>query len=275
MTYAFSNSADEAIDQLDSLERFLDPVTTRRIAEIDLRSGARCWEIGAGAGSIAAWLAAQAGPTGEVVATDINTDRMGYLHALDNVLVVRHDITTLAPPLEGEPYDLIHARLVLLHLPQREHILRSLVTHLAPGAWLLVEELDWTAPLPVHASASTVDTELFGRVTAAIVEILESGGADMAWAQAVDPVMRSVGLVDVHTVTYRETWTGGRTGARLHDANSRLLAARLNQGGVTPAELDRFRDIVADPRHTAGSYLFVSTRGRRPHADLIAAVEVR
>jgi len=266
MTYAFSNSADEAAVQLASLEQFLDPVTTQRIVSLDLRAGARCWEIGAGAGSVAAWLAAHVGPAGLVVATDVNTDRLGYAGALDNVIVARHDVTTLAPPPleEEQPYDLIHARLVLLHLPEREQVLRALVTHLAPGGWLLLEEFDGTAPLPVYAARSTVDTELFRRVTGAIIEILEANGADMTWANAVHPTMRSAGLVDVQTVTYRETWTGGGLGTRLHDANSRQLAERLHALGITAAELARFRTIVADPGHTSGSYVLVSTRGRRP-----------
>jgi 2-polyprenyl-3-methyl-5-hydroxy-6-metoxy-1,4-benzoquinol methylase len=271
MTYTFSNSVDEAVEQLLCLERFLDPITTRRIAELGLHNGARCWEIGAGAGSIAAWLATHVGPTGHVYATDINTDQLGHLETLGNVTIVQHDVTEIESPLDGEPYDLIHARLVLLHLPQREQILKALATHLAPGGALLLEEFDCTAPLRVYASRSTADTELFTRVTGAIIEILVANGADMAWAHAVHPALRAAGLVDVHTVTHSESWTGGRTGARLHAANSRQLAARLDALGITPGELDRFRAVVADPGHAAASYLFVSTRGRRPPSTMESA----
>ena len=265
-TYTFDNSAAEAVDQLDSLERFLDPVTTLRIAELGLRAGARCWEIGAGGGSVARWLATHVGAAGHVVATDINTDRLHHLTALPNVAVLEHDVTSLSGPGGDRPYDLIHARLVLLHLPQREQLLQRLVVRLAPGGWLLLEEFDCTKPLRVYASRSTVDAELFHRVTDAIVEILQDSGADLAWAHAVHPAMRQAGLLDVHTVTHTQTWTGGGTGARLHAANSRQLAARLDALGITPGELDRFRAIVADPGHTAASYELVSTRGRRPHS---------
>ncbi len=262
--YTFDNSAADAADQLDSLEHFLDPVTTARITELGLRTGARCWEVGAGGGSVAAWLGAHIGPTGHVVATDINTDRLGHLEALGNVTVVRHDVTGLTPPLEEETYDLIHARLVLLHLPRRRQVLKVLVDRLAPGGWLLLEEFDCTAPLRVYASRSDVDTEVFRRVTDAIIGIIEDHGADMAWAHDVHPAMRAAGLVDVHTVTHSESWTGGSIGARLHAANSRQLSAELDTAGVTPAELDRFRAIVTDPGHAAASYLIVSTRGRLP-----------
>jgi 2-polyprenyl-3-methyl-5-hydroxy-6-metoxy-1,4-benzoquinol methylase len=37
-------------------------------------------------------------------------------------------------------YDLIHARLVLSHLPQRRDVLARLVQALRPGGWLVVED---------------------------------------------------------------------------------------------------------------------------------------
>lgn len=263
--YTFDNSAADAVDQLASLQRCLDPVTTARLAGLGLPAGARCWEIGAGAGSIAAWLATHVGPSGEVVATDINVDRLAQLDLLSNVTVVQHDVASLTPPVVDQPYDLIHARLVLLHLPSRRQILRFLASKLAPGGWLLLEEFDCTAPLRIYASRSDVDSDVFGRVTGAIVAILERNGADMAWAQQVHAEMRSAGLVDVHTLSHSESWTGGGIGAALHASNSRQLAAELQAAGLAADELARFRAIVADPGHAAASYLLVSTRGRRPH----------
>jgi protein-L-isoaspartate O-methyltransferase len=260
-TYAFDNSAADAPAQLASLQAFLDPVTTARIAALRLPTGARCWEVGAGAGSIAAWLGEHVGPTGSVVATDINTSRLDHLVGSGNVTVVEHDVTTLDPP-DDEPYDLIHARLVLLHLPSRERILSAFVDNLAPGGWLLLEEFDCTRPLHVYTSGSDVDTQLFGRVTGAMIDALIARGADMAWARDVHLAMVRAGLVDVHTTTYSESWTGGSLGARLHAANSRQLAPHLEAAGLTEDELYRFGAIVSSPAHAASSYLLVSTSGR-------------
>jgi SAM-dependent methyltransferase len=262
-TYTFDNSTTDAIDQLDSLERCLDPVTITHLSGLGLEEGERCWEIGAGAGSVAGWLATRVGPAGQVVATDINIDRLAHLDLLGNVAVVQHDATSLSLPGDHGPYDLIHARLVLLHLPARRHILEFLAAQLAPGGWLVLEEFDCTAPLGVLASRSDVDTDLFGRVTGAIIDILVGNGADVAWAHQVYAAMRAAGLVDVHSVTHSESWTGGGIGAALHAANSRQLAAQLDAAGITPGELEGFRAIVADPGHAASSYPLVSTRGRR------------
>jgi hypothetical protein len=67
--YAFAGGADER-DRLRALERWFDPPTWAALEAVGLAPGARCWEVGAGAGSIARRLAAAVGPAGEVIATD-------------------------------------------------------------------------------------------------------------------------------------------------------------------------------------------------------------
>jgi 2-polyprenyl-3-methyl-5-hydroxy-6-metoxy-1,4-benzoquinol methylase len=42
---------------------------------------------------------------------------------------------------EGK-FDLIHARLVLVHFAERDSVLRKLVAALKPGGWLVDEEFD-------------------------------------------------------------------------------------------------------------------------------------
>ena len=39
-------------------------------------------------------------------------------------------------------YDLVHARLVLVHVPQRLKALSTMIGALKPGGWLLLEEAD-------------------------------------------------------------------------------------------------------------------------------------
>ena len=40
------------------------------------------------------------------------------------------------------PFDLIHARLVLVHVPRRREALAAMVELLRPGGWLVVEDAD-------------------------------------------------------------------------------------------------------------------------------------
>jgi SAM-dependent methyltransferase len=138
--YAFPHSAEDESRRLQLLEQRLDPLTKRRIQRLGVGKGARCLEIGGGRGSITRWLSDVAGVTGRVVATDL---QLGFLTEIDapNVEVLRHDIRTgtFAPG----SFDLIHTRAVLMHISPGVDLLRRIVTWLAPGGWLVLEEPDF------------------------------------------------------------------------------------------------------------------------------------
>ena len=54
------------------MEEAQDPLTRRYLGDRGLQAGWRCLEVGAGGGSIARWLAERVGPSGHVVATDLD-----------------------------------------------------------------------------------------------------------------------------------------------------------------------------------------------------------
>lgn len=257
--YTFDNGSPEAVPQLRALESFLDPITAHRIAPPVLTPGNVCWEIGAGGGSVARSMARSVGPAGRVLATDIDT---AHLAPTGNLDVRRHDVRSEPPP--GDAFDLIHARLVLLHLPERRRVLATLAGALAPGGWLVVEEFDCTAPLRVLTAPSDDAAKLFAQVTDAMLGILQSHGADLAWAQDVHAELAAAGLVDVDTVTHSRSWPGGSTGASLYVTNSRQLEPELLDAGLSAGQLEAFRKLLRDPGFAVMSYQFVSTRGRRP-----------
>ena len=55
------------------LSEMFDQATTRYLASVGVGGGWRCLEAGAGAGSVARWLAKRVGPAGRVIATDLDT----------------------------------------------------------------------------------------------------------------------------------------------------------------------------------------------------------
>jgi hypothetical protein len=111
--YQFGREWQHERDRLASLEQFEDPGTIRYLQKIGIGRRWRCLEVGAGGGSIAAWLREQVGTTRHVLATELETK---FVAALDypNLEVLRHDIAS--DELPREAFDLIHERAVLLHL---------------------------------------------------------------------------------------------------------------------------------------------------------------
>lgn len=257
--YTFGNDHPEAAKRLALLASILDAFTISRLSSLGDLTGRRCLELGAGKGSIAAWLAEQAGPAGHVLATDIDTraippDRQ--------YAVLRHDLTT--DPIPDGPWDLIHARLVLGHLPGRHDILRRLAAALASGGALAIEEWDATHSGLVLAAPEPEAATLFTAYLTAVEQILTAGGLDHDWAWQAHAAMANAGLVDVDTAVHARSWPGGSAGALHHAANISLLRTRILKAGMTGEQLDRLSGFLRDPRMVVRGLLTISTVGCRP-----------
>ncbi len=156
--------------RLEAVAALTDPATIRYLEQIGVGEGWTCAEVGAGAGSIARWLSNRVGHFGTVHAIDIETSYMDGLSA-PNLEVRQQDITTT--PLEEGAYDLVHAKILLMHLADRERILGEFAKALKPGGHLLVEEAD-------IRSIQRVDppSPLLTRAANALETFFYFGGAD-------------------------------------------------------------------------------------------------
>ena len=137
--YLLDNQRSEAGRRFDALAELFDPSTFRHLAALGISPGWRVWEVGAGGPSVARWLADQVGREGSVLASDIDT---AWLERDEQrrYEVRRHDVGTDPKP-EGL-FDLVHSRLVLVHVAERDRAIESMVSALAPGGWLVLEEAD-------------------------------------------------------------------------------------------------------------------------------------
>jgi SAM-dependent methyltransferase len=257
--YVLDTSSELGRMQMSYLERMLDPTTTACLDEIGIEPGWRCLDLGAGGGSITRLLAERAGPAGTVVSVDLDTD---YLVKRPGVEVHQHDIND-GLPVDG-PFQLIHTRLLLMHLPRRVEILQTLVDALAPGGWLVVGEVS-DRPRRVLSAADSADERLFDRVQSYGHDTVSAAaGISFAWAHEVDRHMAEAGLTNIHGLEHSQTTAGGTTGCLLHRNYVMQLEAPLLSGGFTGEELARYRDLMLDPRFRAWFYQFVCTRGRKP-----------
>ncbi|WP_432837709.1 class I SAM-dependent methyltransferase [Dactylosporangium sp. CA-092794] len=260
--YAYSNASGHAGDHHTALAELLDGASGQRVGGLLDLAGKRCLEVGAGGGSFALWLAEQVGPTGTVLATDI-TPRPVAAHP--RLTVIAHDVTTDAIPEAGS-WDVIHARLLLNHLPERRKVLAVLAAALAPGGYLVTEDF-WSEPPAswVAFAPDRADRALLRDYHTAVLKVLDAHGNSRAWAAEAYTAMREEGLVSVETTVAARSWPGGGPGAR-------LLAATLNQtrgdlidiGGLDPAQLDRVQELLGDPDVVLHGHRMYTTSGRKP-----------
>src|SRR5919108_4596590 len=101
--YIFDQRRSDEHERLACMELLWDPGTRTVLESLGIGPGWRCLEIGAGAGSIARWLAEKVWPDGEVLATDISTRHLDWL-AEPNLQIRQHDI--LNDPLPDDHFDL-------------------------------------------------------------------------------------------------------------------------------------------------------------------------
>lgn len=260
--YSFDNNDVEAADRHNYLGAMLDELTIERLSGLGNLAGKRFLEFGAGGGSIARWMVDQAGPTGRVLATDINPRHIRPYPGLE---VLEHNLVTEAVP-EG-PWDVIHGRLVLLHIPQREEILRRLCGSLAPGGVVVLEEWETSFRKLVLAAPDKESAALFDLYHDTLVEqILPAKGNDPTWASRVHSVMIEAGLSDVDTTIFARSWPGGTAGALLIEANIGQLREEFLEAGMTPNQLDEICRLVHDPRLVLRGHFTYSTIGRRRQA---------
>lgn len=258
--YLLENAAPHAGLRLDALAEVFDPSTFRHIAGLGLSAGWRCWEVGAGGGSVVRWLAQRVGPTGHVLATDIDIT-WTRAAAADNVAIACHDVAQDPPP--SETFDLVHARLVLMHVAERDQALRAMISTLRPGGWLLVEDGDMSLQTLACLDARSEAEALANKLHADFRALLAERGADPAYGRKLPRLFREAGLHDVAADGYFAI--GLPAGAALHRKTIAQVRDRLIAGGrATADELDRYFAAIDAGILELATPPIISAWGRRP-----------
>ena len=268
-TYIFDNGYQHERERLASLENIFDPGTFRVMSGLGVGPGWRCWEVGAGGGSVAAWLSERVGPAGKVLATDLDP-RFVELLAADrpNLDVRRHDVVADAAPAEA--FDLIHARMVLEHLPGRECVLGRLAEALAPGGRLVIEAIDFCTEQP-DPTLDPAAAASYARLIDARARILADHGFDHGFARGLPRRFRRLGLTEIAAEGRAYSWTGGSPGANVWLLSTEQTAPRMiERGYADQSDIDRLRQILTDPTFAATSPLMMATWGRRANVTTVS-----
>lgn len=257
--YLLDNQQTEAGERFVALAELFDPVTFRRLRALGIADGWSCWEVGAGGASVPAWLAEQVGEKGRVLATDLDTSWMPQAGAPYEV--VRHDVGADEAP-DG-PFDLVHARLVLMHVPQREAALRAMVRALRPGGWLLVEDADPGLQPLTCPDEYGPEQELANRIQRGFRTLLAERGAQLAFGRTLPRLLRTAGLADVEADAYFPITSP--IVSTLEAATIRQIREQLIAGGLATAEEieEHLANIAAGHLDTATAPM-VSAWGRKP-----------
>ena len=258
LRYVFGNADKETQARFAALSAMFDPGTIRHLEDRGVGRGWRCLEVGGGSGSIATWLADRVGPTGRVLVTDIDPRFLETLK-LPNLEVRRHNI--VSDPLPEKAFDLVHARLVLIHLSERDKVLKRMVAALKPGGWLVDEEFD---SLSVSPDPTVSPGEVRLKTQFAVAKFMTDRGVERGLGRLLFGRLRALGLAAVGAEGRMFMWQCGSPGTALVRANFEQLRRPMIDGNYTTGhEIDQDLVQLDDPDFMMPSSIMWAAWGSR------------
>jgi SAM-dependent methyltransferase len=198
------------------------------------------------------------GAGGQVIATDTDPRYLVAVQA-PNLQVLQHDL--MVDELPGEPFDLVHTRLVIEHLPDPDDAFKRLTSWVRPGGWLVVEAGDWSTRYEITSST------VFEAVLVAVQQFLASAGFAALFGRRLALLYREHGLVDVGCEARSRMLRGGTPEMELFTLTiERVRPAMVAAGLISDAAVAAALDCCADPSFTVMSPALVSAWGRIPNA---------
>jgi len=224
-------------ERLGLQEQTWDQFTIRHLESLGIAPGWTCLNVGAGYGSITAWMAGRVGPTGRVVATDIRPEL--HRDVGGHVEIRKHDIIT--DEIEKDHYDLVFGRMLLQHLKEPDKALSKMADAVKPGGWLLIEEIDnFTMP---RIDSKDPRAGYFYEAGFKYFEMFQRIGFDFQFGRRVRSLLDGLAFAEVHGEGNYPLSRGGEPWARaLSDAIRLVVDALINSRLVEEVEARKVRD---------------------------------
>lgn len=232
-----------------------DGITLARLRSLGAGPGWRCLDVGAGTGTVSRRLLDEAGVT-SVLAVDRDV-RFLTERPVPGLDVLEADIT--APDFAPGRFRLVHARFVLMHLPERERLIRALAGLVAPGGVLVLgDAVDLTSDRAT-GTPYTVAMRAMWR------GLRETIGTDVSWVPSYPRLLRGAGLVRVAAEMHVPPLLPGSPVSRFWaDTWERSRAAMLATGLVDDDAVDAAVRYLDSDECAALSAGLLTAWGRKP-----------
>jgi 2-polyprenyl-3-methyl-5-hydroxy-6-metoxy-1,4-benzoquinol methylase len=171
-SYALERSRQE-YERLRAQSRVWESATRRLLDQISLEPGASCLDVGCGPGETMRLMAERVGPAGRVTGVDVDaaigSEALAMLHDGGHRQCEFRQADVTGDELPPGRFDLVYARRLLYHLPDRVAVLARLWEAVVPGGYLLVQDYDLRAVgvLPALASVDELRRVIVAASTAA------------------------------------------------------------------------------------------------------------
>ncbi|MFE9045402.1 class I SAM-dependent methyltransferase [Streptomyces sp. NPDC007818] len=232
-----------------------DDVTLARLTALGAGPGWHCLDVGAGTGTVSRRLLLEAGVE-RVLAVDRDV-RFLAERPVPGLDPLEADVT--APDFSPGRFRLVHARFVLMHLPERERVVARLAELVEPGGWLVLSD---AVDLTSEVAPGTPYTRAMRAMWRGLRETI---GTDVSWVPAYPALLRAAGLAGVAAEIHVPPLVPGSPISRFWaDTWERSRAAMVATGLVDDAALDEAVRYLGAEECAALSAGMLTVWGRRP-----------
>jgi len=267
--YALGADQDETA-RLQRQSDELRPEAEALLARIGLRPGDAAIDLGCGPSGILGLLSAAVAPGGRVVGLDADPAHVTAAAAaagrsgLGNVKVIRGDARHTGLPAAS--FDLVHARTLLVTIPEPAEVLAEMVRLARPGGRVAGQEPD------VEHALCYPPLSAWDRLREIFRAAATRAGADLNIGRRLAEMYRQAGLVDVQVQVHASAYPVGHSRRTVIPDLVRSLRPVIAERGVAgDAELDRVdlavRRHLARPDTLMMPHLLVAAWGRKPERE--------
>ena len=264
--YALGSNPDESA-RLQRQSDELRPEAAALLERLALLPGQSAIDLGCGPRGIIDLLSSAVSPGGRVVGLDADPQHVAMAaeyarqSGLGNVQAVAADARHTGLP--SDSFDLVHARTLLVTIPEPAAVISEMVRLAKPGGWVASQEPDIEhrlcyPPLPAWDRLGEIFQASFSRA-----------GADLFIGRRLTELYREAGLAEIGVTAHASTYPAGHSRRTILPDLARSLHSTILELGLASerelSDLDQaVREHLADPRTVAIGHLLFVAWGRKP-----------
>ena len=264
--YLLGCGSDEKV-RLQKQPSELAADSSRFLDHLGIRPGQRTVDLGCGPQGILDLLSERVGSNGTVVGIEQDESTLELArkfiaeHRLQNVELLQGNAKATGLPRAS--FDVVHARLLLVNVPQPQQVVGEMVALARPGGVVASHEADW------GVSICAPPSQAWDRLLAAFKAYSNSMGIDLFVGRKIPQMFREAGLRDVQITPLIHAYPLGnsRRGILcdlLENVRDRLVMEGLLTDIEFKKELSELERHLADAATLVIPHLFFQVWGRKP-----------
>ena len=247
--YALGSDVEER-QRLQRQSAELRPLSVSLLDHVGVQAGQSALDLGCGPLGVIDLLSERVGPNGHVVGMDLNPANVALArsfvhdHGLANTTIVEGDARHTG--LDDSSFDVVHARTLLINIPDPGVVVTEMKRLVRPGGWVAVMDPDMAVQL-YHPHNPAWD-----RLHEIFMLAFQIDGADPFIGRRLPEILRAAGLTDIGVEARVDLYPLGHSRRTIRVDLVRSMRAKIVAKGIAGEkeldDLDRAaRKHLADP----------------------------